>query len=163
MNGITQCSGDDSSPSNVAIITYVDKRNHPRYVIPTAASAEWRNPLRWTMNQHKVKLAAWEDSSTRFRSLGMTCRGMVPFNHTGCIRNVAGGRLPIELRCDCPRQSINSDSLREAPPLRQCTTFLAFYRTQIGNSNVKNVELRNKCIVGAAICRPPRIEYNLFG
>ena len=29
MNGITQCSGDDSSPCNVAIITYVDTRNSP--------------------------------------------------------------------------------------------------------------------------------------
>ena len=58
------------------------------------ASAEWRNPPRWTKNQRKVKLAAWEDSSTRIRSLGMTCRYVIPFNRTGYNRNVAGGRLP---------------------------------------------------------------------
>ena len=44
--------------------------------------------------------------------------GVVPFTRTGCIRNVAGGRLPMELWCDCPRQSIDFDSLREAPPLQ---------------------------------------------
>ena len=154
-------------------------------VIPTAASAEWRNPPRWVTNQHKIKLATREDSSTHCVSLGMTCRGVVPFNQTGCIRyvaspwrgwsgdessplhctvywvipftgtgyfcHVAGGRLPMELWCDCPRQSINFDSLREAPPLRQCTTFLAFYKTQIDDRAVKNTVLRNKCIVGAAI------------
>ena len=52
------------------------------------------------------------------RSLGMTCRYVVPFNHTGCIRNVAGGRLPKKSWCDCHRQSIDFDSLRGAPPLR---------------------------------------------
>ena len=31
------------------------------------------------MNQHKIKLVTWEDSSTHFRSLGMTCRGGVSF------------------------------------------------------------------------------------
>ena len=41
-----------------------------------------------------VKIATWEDPSTRCRSLGMTCRYVVPFNRTGYIRNVAGGRLP---------------------------------------------------------------------
>ena len=49
-------------------------------------------------------------------TVGMTYRGVVPLIRTGYMRNVAGGRLP---------------------PLRQCTTFLAFYRTQIGNRNVK--------------------------
>ena len=70
-------------------------------VIPTGASAERRNPPRCRKNQHKIKLATWEDSSTRIRSLGMTWRGAVPFNCTGYIRNVAspgsglaGGRLP---------------------------------------------------------------------
>ena len=42
--------------------------------------------------------------------------GVVSFNLTGCNRCVAGGRLPMELWCDCPRQSINFDSLRGAPP-----------------------------------------------
>ena len=31
-----------------------------------SASAEWRNLLRWTKNQHKVKLVAWKDPSTPF-------------------------------------------------------------------------------------------------
>ena len=30
----------------------------------------------------------------RFAPVGMTCRGVVPFIPTGCIRDVAGGRLP---------------------------------------------------------------------
>ena len=46
----------------------------PHYVIPTAASAEWRNLLRWIKNQHKIKHVTWEDPSNRFRSLGMTDR-----------------------------------------------------------------------------------------
>ena len=58
-------------------------------VIPTAASAEWRNPPRWTKNHHKIKLATWEDSST---PLGLTCRGVVPFNQTGYIRYGASPR-----------------------------------------------------------------------
>ena len=58
-------------------------------VIPTVAQAEWRNPLRGIMNHHKIKLATWEDSST---PLGMTCRGVVPFNQTGYIRYGASPR-----------------------------------------------------------------------
>ena len=50
-----------------------------RYVIPTAASAEWRNPPHGRKNQHKIKLATREDSSTHIRSLGMTCREAGPF------------------------------------------------------------------------------------
>ena len=34
------------------------------------------------MNHHKIKIATWEDSST---PLGLTCRGVIPFNQTGCI------------------------------------------------------------------------------
>ena len=45
-------------------------------------------------NLRKVKFATWEDFSTRFHSLGMTCRQVIPFNHTGYSGNVAGGRLP---------------------------------------------------------------------
>ncbi len=37
----------------------------PHCVIPTVAQAEWRNPPRWIMNHHKIKLATQEDSSTR--------------------------------------------------------------------------------------------------
>ena len=47
--------------------TVTDKtENVPHYVIQALSKAEWRNPPRWTKNQHKVKLAAWEDSSTPF-------------------------------------------------------------------------------------------------
>ena len=53
--------------------------------------------------------------------------GVVPFTRTGYYCHVAGGRLPMELWCDCPRQSIDFDSLREAPPLRQRTTFFIFF------------------------------------
>ena len=67
----TGCSGGNLPPWIFEFVT----TNEKTYVIPTAATAEWRNPPRWRKNQHKIKLAAWEDSSTRFRSLGMTCRG----------------------------------------------------------------------------------------
>ena len=87
--------GDESSPLHCVIpfnhtsyIRYAPRTAHRPFptvslkrfvpfVIPTAASAEWRNPPRWIMNHHKIKSATWEDSSTRFRSLGMTCRRVV--------------------------------------------------------------------------------------
>ena len=43
LNGITQCSGDDSSPCNVPNTTCLVEQNHPRYVIPSEQS-ESRNP-----------------------------------------------------------------------------------------------------------------------
>ena len=52
------------------------------------------------------------------RYSGGTTFRVLPFNPTGYTSHVAGGRLPMELRCDCPRQSIDFDLLREAPPLR---------------------------------------------
>ena len=65
-----------------------------RHVIPT--EMKWSGGIflssRFYLTQ--VIFATWEDSSTRIRSLGMTCRDVVPFNHTGYTRNVAGGRLP---------------------------------------------------------------------
>ena len=60
--------------STVQVIVETHRPNRKTYVIPTVASAEWRNPPRWMKNQHKIKLATWEDPSTRCRSLGMTCR-----------------------------------------------------------------------------------------
>ena len=53
-----------------------------------------------------------------FISVGMTCRGVVPFSRTGYHCNVAGGRLPMKLLCDCHRQSLFFNSLRGAPPLQ---------------------------------------------
>ena len=57
------------------------------------------------------------------RYSGCTMYRVIPFNPTGYTSNVAGGRLPMELWCDCPRQSIDFDSLREAPPLRTLTAW----------------------------------------
>ena len=60
----TQCSGDDSSPSNVAIITRVAERYHPRHVIPT--EMKWSGGIfpssRFYFTQ--VISATWEDPST---------------------------------------------------------------------------------------------------
>ena len=51
--------------------------------------------------------------------LHCTVYQVVPFTSTGSTSNVAGGRLPMKLWCDCHRQSMDFDSLREAPPLRR--------------------------------------------
>ena len=142
-------------------------------VIPTAASAEWRNPPRWTKNHHKIKLATREDSST---PLGMTCRGVVPFNQTGYIRYGASpspgldgvGSTPLHCsvygvvpfnRTGCIRYVAGG----RLPPLRQRTTFSAFFETQNNDRHVQYTVKRNKCIVGAATCRPPRWMFNLWG
>ncbi len=100
--------GDESSPLHCVIpfnhtsyIRYAPRTAHRPFptvslkrfvpfVIPTAASAEWRNPPRWIMNLHKIKSATREDSSTRLRSLGMTCRVVVPFNRMGYNCNAPG-------------------------------------------------------------------------
>ena len=74
--------------------------------------------------------------------LHCTVYWVIPFNRTGCFCHVAGGRLP---------------------PQRQCTTFFAFFETQNVDRHVQNTVKRNKCIVGAATCRPPRWMYNLWG
>ena len=70
------CSGGNLPPTgpqgrNRGTFTFVTAKPETS-VIPTAASAEWRNPPRGIMNHHKIKIATWEDSST---PLGMTCRG----------------------------------------------------------------------------------------
>ena len=84
------------------------RKNVPPFCHSDRSVAERRNPPRWRKNRHKVKLATWEDSSTRIRFLGMTWRGVVPFNRTDYIRNGAspwpglgGGRLP-PLHCVVP-------------------------------------------------------------
>ena len=84
---IWECSGDNLSPTgpqgrNRGTFVSVTAKSETS-VIPTTASAEWRNPPRGIRNNHKIKIATWEDSST---PLGMTCRGVVPFNQTGYIR-----------------------------------------------------------------------------
>ena len=67
---------------------------------------------------------------------------VVPFNRTGYIRNVAGGRLP-PLRYIC---SVLPHFWRIYP----CIVFWIIGKTWY-------------VTVGAAICRPPRFEYNLCG
>ena len=63
------------------------------------------------------------------------------FIHTGYHCNVAGGRLPMELWCDCPRQSIDFNSLREAPPLH---AHPLRYRLMI-RRNTRNVRPPKNC------------------
>ena len=43
IHGITQCSGDDSSPCNLTSITRVDKRHHPPTCHPDGHEMEWRD------------------------------------------------------------------------------------------------------------------------
>ena len=59
-------------------------------VIPTGASAEWRNLLRCRKVPPQGKICHLGRFLDSLRSLGMTCRGEAPFIQTGCIRNVAG-------------------------------------------------------------------------
>ena len=85
----TQCSGDDSSPCNLTSITRVDKRNHT-HVIPT--EMKWSGGIFPSSNNNlrKVKSVTREDSSTRCRSLGMTCREAVFCPHR--LYSKRGGR-----------------------------------------------------------------------
>ena len=91
-----QCSGVDPTPSS-----------------PGEGLAPWDTT---DTNIQRVALRPMAADCRRY-SGGTTFR-VVPFNPTGYTSHVAGGRLPMELRCDCPRQSIDFDLLREAPPLR---------------------------------------------
>ena len=43
----------------------VNTRYVPLLCHSDRSEAEWRNPPRWIIKQHKIKLATWEDSSTR--------------------------------------------------------------------------------------------------
>ena len=78
-----------SAPERTELFPIIPE-NVPPFCHSDRSEAEWRNPPRWAMNQHKIKPATWEDSSTRIRSLGMTCRGAIPFIRTGCIRSASG-------------------------------------------------------------------------
>ena len=65
----TGCSGGNLPPSGVSrnrgTFRFVTSKPETP-VIPTVA--EWRNPPRWKKNHGRIKLAAWEDSSTPFHS-----------------------------------------------------------------------------------------------
>ena len=110
------------------------------------------------------------------RSLGMTCRWVVPISLTGCIRYGASpspgldgvGSTPLHLyrisgytihrhRLLLPRGG------RQIAAPTSTYHVLTLFRAQNDDKNVKNTAMRNKYIVGAAICRPPRLEYNLCG
>ena len=47
LNGTTQCSGDDSSPSHVPNITCVVERYHPPTCHPDRNEMEWRDLPKW--------------------------------------------------------------------------------------------------------------------
>ena len=78
MNGTTQCSGDDSSPSNVSNITCAVERNHPPichsegakasrgifpsgklYLVLVLSSTWWIPPLRWRCGRNDIRF--WFD------------------------------------------------------------------------------------------------------
>ena len=67
MNGITQCSGDDSSPSHVPNTTCAGKQNHPPGM-SFRRSHQRSGGIHPSSNNNlrKVKLATWEDPSTPF-------------------------------------------------------------------------------------------------
>ena len=125
------------------------RRNVIPYVIPTAAKRSGEIFPSSKNNQRKVKSATWEDSSTHIRSLGMTCRGVVPFCphgvifgtllgdessplhcvvpyiHTGCIRNVAAANSrPYMRNTSAPVVPTMWNVVpRLIPPLRFVPTF----------------------------------------
>ena len=71
----------------------------PHFVIPTVAQAEWRNPPRRIMNQHKIKHVTWEDSSTPFHSARNDIIGRwFRFVYTGYICDVAERHTGRSLR-----------------------------------------------------------------
>ena len=78
-------------------------------------------------------------------TVGMTQWGTFPFFiGNGSVLSGAGGRLPMELWCDCPRQSIDFDSLREAPPLQyicsEISCIQCVYHGIVFPKNAKNKE-----------------------
>ena len=115
----TQCSGDDSSPSNVSTTTCMVEWNHIQTCHPGQNEMKWRD----LPKQQILPYVGYFCNLGRFlhsadAAVGMTCRYVISFIQTGYICNVAGGRLPKKSWCDCHRQSIDFDSLRGAPPLR---------------------------------------------
>ena len=92
--GRIRCSGGNLPPPgpegrNRGTFTFVTAKPETS-VIPTAASAEWRNLLRCRKVPPQGKICHLGRFLDSLRSLGMTCRGEAPFIQTGCIRNVAG-------------------------------------------------------------------------
>ena len=119
----TQCSGDDSSPCHAANRTCMVKRYHPPICHPDRNEMEWRDLRKLQILPcvgYFCNLSGFLHSADA--TVGMTylgggsvyphrlflprprngtqavpyvfAGGWIPFNRTGCIRNVAGGRLP---------------------------------------------------------------------
>ncbi len=81
---------------NVTNTTCVDEWYHLSTCHPDRNEMEWRDLLKWQV----LPYAGYHCYLGRFlhsagATVGMTCRrGVVPFIPTGCIQDVAGGRLP---------------------------------------------------------------------
>ena len=95
--GRTGCSGGNLPPSGPPgpeswYIQICNDQTQKRMSFrPSVSGAEESTTLEDEPTQGKAcNLGRFLDS---LRSLGMTCRGVVPFNRTGCIRNVAGGKV----------------------------------------------------------------------
>ena len=114
----------------------------PHYVIPTAAPAEWRNLLRGRKIPPQDKTCYLRRFLDSLRSLGMTYRG--------------GGTVQPN-RLYLPRGG------RQIAAPTSIYHVFTFFETQNDDRHVQYTAKRNKCIVGAATCRPPRGNNNLCG
>ena len=130
-------------PGNVAETTCVDKQNHPPDMSfrPERKRSGGIHPSS-NYNLRKVKLAAWEDPST-------------PFHFGRDDISVGDTIQPHRLYSECSGRQI-------AAPTVMYHVFCIF-RTQYRDRHIKQTVKQNKFDVGAAICRPPRFEYNLYG
>ena len=110
-------------------------------------------------NQHKIKLAAWVDSSTRFRSLGMTCRGVVPFCPHGLyLRRCRNGTQAVPYGYagwwyrSTAQVAFGTQRAGRLPPLQQRTMLFCILRTKNKDRNVKNAALWNKFDCRVVLC-----------
>ena len=74
------------------------RRNVTPFVIPTAAQAEWRNPLRCKKELPQDKTCHSGRFIGSLRLLGMTCRGVVPVIRTGYNCHAAERHIGRSLR-----------------------------------------------------------------
>ena len=63
----------------------------PHYVIQALSTIGVEESTTWDDEPPQDKICNLSGFLDSLRSLGMTCRGVVPVNRPGCIRNVAGG------------------------------------------------------------------------
>ena len=131
------------------------------------ASAEWRNPPRWIMNHHKIKLATWEDSSTPFhfarndRRFWFDCTNVNVPRFRPCGRVVvlraanqnsliAGGNHTIISSADCRRYS-------------GCTIFWVISFTPTGYTSNGARPKGHRCSVNVSIKRQRGAQYVFIG